>query len=306
MGSDAHVVVVGDPALLDTARRRIEALEATWSRFRPDSELCRLNAAAGSGPVAVSSDLALLVARALDGAEVTGGRFDPTQLAAVHRAGYVRSLELGPVVDLGPAPTADDRPLHERVVLDASTSTVRLATGTAVDPGGIGKGLAADLVSAELVGAGAAGALVNLGGDLRVRGMAPGGGAWTLEVDDPRPTTAGRGGWRVVIADGGVATSSRCRRRWTAPDGTERHHLIDPRTARPAATPALTATVVAAEAWQAEVLATAALLDGPRDDTGLGAVERTGAAALVLTESLDATSSRWERVAVRIAEEVAS
>lgn len=304
MGSEAHLIVVGDPGLAVRARRRIEQLEATWSRFRPDSELCWLNDAAGTGPVAVSADLAELVSRALEGAAVTGGRFDPTQLGAVRRAGYVRSLELGPVVAPDDEPLAlDPRPLSERVRVDAGTGTVELAAGTALDPGGIGKGLAADLVVGELLAAGADGALVNLGGDLRVAGEPPDGETWAVDVEDPR--TAGVG-WRIVLTDGGVATSSRCRRRWTAPDGTERHHLIDPRTARPAVTPALTATVVAAEAWQAEVLAKAALLDGPRDDAGLAAVERTGAAALVLSEALDATSSRWSQVAVRIAEEVAS
>ena len=130
MGSDAHVLVNGPAGLLQVARDRVEKLERRWSRFRPDSEISRLNALAGS-PMVVS-------------AETLG-----------------------------------------------------------LDPGGIGKGYAADLVVSELRAAGAAGVCVNLGGDLRAEGRAPGGGSWVVGIEHPlrpgrrhrpgRPRLAGRG-----------------------------------------------------------------------------------------------------------------
>ncbi len=94
MGSDVHVEVVGGPNhLLDMARDVIDSLEARWSRFRPASEVSLLNALGGK-PVRVSPETVALVKRAIEGARVTGGRYDPTVLGAVLRAGYDRSFEL--------------------------------------------------------------------------------------------------------------------------------------------------------------------------------------------------------------------
>src|SRR5215470_557383 len=93
MGSDAHVIVVGGPDGLETAAfRRIEALEARWSRFRPDSEVSDLNRRAGI-PIAVSRDTRLLVERAQEACALSGGSFDPTVLGDVIRAGYDRPFD---------------------------------------------------------------------------------------------------------------------------------------------------------------------------------------------------------------------
>lgn len=235
MGTWAHVMVVGGPAGAPAqARGRIEQLEARWSRFRPDSEVSRLNRAGGR-PVHVSADTATLVDRALAGRRATAGRFDPMVLDALMAAGYDRSFEL-----LG----------------SARGGIVALAPGAGFDPGGIGKGLAADMVVEELLADGAEGACVNLGGDLRVEGAGP----WPVDVADPfdsrRPPLV-----RLALDAGGVATSSRLRRAWEE-DGKRGHHLIDPTTGRPADTGVAAVTVITGEAWRAEVLAKAALLAG--------------------------------------------
>jgi thiamine biosynthesis lipoprotein len=234
MGTWAHVVAVdGSPGALCQARARIEQLEARWSRFRPDSEVSRLNRAGGR-PVLVSADTAALVGRAVAGWRGTGGRFDPMVLGPLLDAGYDRCFRGGRVVGL-PA-------------------------GAGFDPGGIGKGLAADLVVAELLAGGARGACVNLGGDLRAEGAGP----WVVDVADPfddgAPPIA-----RLAVDAGGVATSSRLRRAWTGEDGTARHHVIDPTTGKPADTGVAAVTVVTGDAWRAEVLAKAALLAGLPD-----------------------------------------
>src|SRR5690349_10249920 len=101
MGSDVHVIVVdGRPGLGEWARGRIDELERRWSRFRPDSELSRATAFAGSW-VTVSPETVLLVDRAIEAWRFTGGTFDPTVLGAVIRAGYDRSFD-----ELGGEPTA--------------------------------------------------------------------------------------------------------------------------------------------------------------------------------------------------------
>jgi FAD:protein FMN transferase len=275
MGTDVHVLVVGGPpSLLDEARELVEALEARWSRFRPTSEVSRLNQLAGR-PVRVAQETLTLVRRALDGASVTAGRYDPTVLGAVLRAGYDRSFEL---LAADPPPGRSALGLgYRRIAVDAARSTVALPLGVGFDPGGIGKGLAADLLVHELLARGAAGACANLGGDLRVDGDAPGGGPWVVDVGHPlrrEPATT------IGLRRGAVATSSRVRRAW-GPRG-DRHHLIDPATGRPARTGLAAATVVAAEGWQAEVMAKAAFVAGMPE--GLRLLATTGTDGLLVDD----------------------
>ena len=274
MGSDAHIVIVGGPAgLADTALARLAELEARWSRFIETSEVSALTRRAGEA-VAVSDDTWLLVRRAVDAWWLTGGAFDPTVLGDVVRAGYDRSFD-----ELRPDPTDARSPLLPGCDgIEVGAGTVRLAAGTGFDPGGIGKGLAADLIVAELLRAGADGACVNLGGDVRVAGTAPDGGGWTVGVAHPWD---GEDLARLGVADGAVATSSVLRRRWERA-GETRHHLIDPRTGRPSRSPLVQATVVAGTGWEAEVLAKAVLLNG--DGHPFDILGGTGAEGLAVAD----------------------
>jgi thiamine biosynthesis lipoprotein len=174
MGSDAHVIVVGGPnGLVDTAAARIEDLEAKWSRFRPSSEVCRLTAAAGAW-VDVSADTTLLVRRSIDAWYLTGASFDPTVLGAMLDAGYDRTFET--LRTAGGEPVDVRRPRFSLVGctdIGVEDRRVRLPADCGFDAGGIGKGLAADLVAEELMAAGAEGVLMSLGGDLRVDASPP-------------------------------------------------------------------------------------------------------------------------------------
>lgn len=271
MGTTMHLVVVAEvgaapdalglPALLERGRMLIEHLESCWSRFLPTSDISRLNRADGAWTHVAPATMTLLE-QAQVGWHVTGGRFDPTVLPALEAAGYdatfddvaARTPDAGlPDRRTGPAPGLGG------LELDVERHRARLPVGVRVDPGGIGKGLAADMVVADLVAAGAAGAMANLGGDLRVAGLSSDSAGWCIEA-----TLPGRsGGMSVVVADGGVATSTPALRRWDHGAGPA-HHIIDPTTGRPAADAAHNALVVAGTAWFAEVLATALVL-GDRD-----------------------------------------
>lgn len=258
MGSDIHVVVVGGPhGLVDLARRRIEALEQRWSRFLPDSEVSLLNAEAGRA-VVVSDDTFLLVTRAVDAWRLTGGAFDPTLLDALRRAGYDRSFEqLADDNAHPPVPSLSAiRPGVTDIVFD--DGSIMLPDGMGFDAGGIGKGLAADLVSALLIEEGADGVCVNMGGDLRVRGSSPTGVGWTLAIEHPSSSTPIA---LVGLWDGAVATSSVLRHVWRSAGRTQ-HHLIDPATGEPSTSDIALASVIAGDAWEAEVLAKAVLLRG--------------------------------------------
>lgn len=264
MASGVHLLVEGPDDAGNQARRRLEELEARWSRFLPDSELTRLNRAGGT-PTEVSADTCTLVARLRDAWFVTGGRFDPTTLPALLAAGYRASIddpqlrteiEPGHVGCMGASP-----PSPVGIAVDQRRRTVTLPAGVALDPGGLGKGLAADLVVDELLQRGATAVLVNIGGDLRAGG-APSGGRWPVEVEDPLDPT--RTVLTLGLDAGGIATSSTVSRRWRH-EGREHHHLIDPATGTCADTDLLTATVFAPTAWEAEAHATAALLAGRRN-----------------------------------------
>jgi thiamine biosynthesis lipoprotein len=276
MGSDAHVIVVGGPAgAAARARDRIAELEARWSRFRDDSEISELNRRAGSA-VPVSDDTVALVRRAVEAWWMTGGRYDPTLLGDVLRAGYDRSFaELAATGDRA-ASTSTLRAGCPDIEVDPVPGTVRLAAGTGFDPGGIGKGLAADLVTAELLACGAEGVLVNVGGDLRVAGGDVGGTPWTIGIEHPfrsQPVAL------VGLRGGAVATSTTLKRRWEV-DGERRHHLIDPRTGRPSTSDLELVAVVAGEAWRSEVMAKAVLLRGAH--RGFELLAGTGMVALAV------------------------
>jgi thiamine biosynthesis lipoprotein len=255
MGSDAHLIVVdGLPGAIDRAISRIEDLERRWSRFIDTSEVCELNRRAGQ-PVQVSAETALLVTRATDAWRLTGGGFDPTVLGAMIRAGYTTNFL---------APGERNAGASELIIgctdIVVNGTTVTLPANTGFDAGGIGKGLAADLVLDEMLAAGAVGACVNMGGDLRVAGTGPDGGAWTIAVEHPQRTEPLA---MLGMTAGAVATSTTLNRRWTV-NGTPQHHLIDPWTGEPSQTDVVLCTVIAGEAWLAEVLAKAALLRGSR------------------------------------------
>lgn len=272
MGTDLHVVAVGDPdataAAVVRAAARLELLEARWSRFRPTSELTRAAAGAGAWHD-VSADTVALVGAILSAHARTGGRCDGTGGAAIAAAGYDRDLAArraaGPAPDRAPVPF----PGPAAVELDTERRRLRLAPGCVLDAGAVGKGLAADLVTAELLSgpgavAGLDGLLVSVGGDLVAAGRGP-GGVWGVDVDlaadlpDDLAAEARPSRVRWSLTAGAVATSSSRRRTWTTASGTS-HHVLDPATGAPAAAPPALVSVHAGTGWWAEAAATALML----------------------------------------------
>jgi thiamine biosynthesis lipoprotein len=267
MGSYGHLIVVGGPeGLADRGVERLDLLESRWSRFRSNSELSQLNAAGGE-PMLVSADTVVLIDALRRAWQLTAGRFDPTVLDAMCDLGYAASWPdvASPLWLPKPHPT----PGCGGVDLHAERGLVQLPPGVHLDPGGLGKGLAADLVATELAEA-AEGVLVNVGGDLRVMGRPPEGAAWVVGIEHPDPGMGDLA--RLELADGGVATSTSARRRWESADGTPLHHLVDPRTGRPAERQWRQVTTISATAWWAEVLAIVAFLDGELGDDSAAAL----------------------------------
>ena len=280
MGTQARILAQGEPpGVVDRACDALAGLERAWSRFLPESELSLLNAAGGGRPVVVSPSTFALISHAVDAWRHTGGRFDPTGLAALQELGYDRTFDDVVRADQ-PAPRATAQALVGcgAIELDPIVRAVTLPEGLHLDLGGIGKGYAADLVTQELMDAGARAACVDLGGDLRVMGPGPYDHAWETTFDSP--DLAERIG-RLRFDHGAVATSTKLRRRWRRGD-VMLHHLLDPSTGAPADSGLATVTVIAGDAWWAEVLAKAAFVAGPV--AGVRLLEESGVEGLLVAD----------------------
>ncbi len=254
MGTTAHIVVVGgEEGLVDVARHRIEDLETIWSRFRANSEVSRLNARSGDW-VAVSPETGTLIERAETAWALTGGTFDALVGCAVVALGYDRtfkSMSTNPTVSNVRSETNGSAVARPEV--DAEGRIARVPAGASFDPGGIGKGLAADIVVDELMSMGAAGVLVNIGGDLVARGKPPVGDIWAVALDEQK---AGLDGSTVLrFGEGAVASSTSLKRTWRTTDGTV-HHIVDPATGQNPTGDVVLACVVAGAGWWAEAAAT--------------------------------------------------
>jgi thiamine biosynthesis lipoprotein len=261
MGCEMRLLAEGaDRRDIDAARRLLDTMDATLSRFRRDSELSRLNADPRS-TVPASPLLRAAVAAALWAAERSGGLVDPTLLDDLERQGYTQSLLGRPRAPLAAAlaiapPRAAASPRGDArwrsVRIDNAAGTISRPPGLRLDTGGSTKGMAAD-AAARVLG-GAARLVVDCGGDLHVRGR------WDIAVE--HPATGARGA-TLHVASGGVATSGLGRRMWPGPDGRPAHHLLDPATGTPAWPGLQSVTARGATTLEAETLAKTALLSGP-------------------------------------------
>lgn len=287
-GSGCRIVSDLGAAALNGAVLRAEDLEARWSRFRPDSEVSQCNRAAGR-PVAVSSATVDLFERANAAARRTAGRFNPLLLRDLSALGYDRDHRALPPAS-GTMPPAGravlvDRPVE---VVDIDADGVRVPAHAAFDPGGLGKGLAADLLLSDLLDAGATWAWVSLGGDMRFGGEALAETGSAVSVEDPwSPGTAAA---EVTVFGGGVASSSTLRRTWNGPDGADHHHLLDPSTRRPSTGTRVASTVHARDAWWADVVAKCCLID---DTVDADLIVEWGCAGLVFNADRTLESLGW-------------
>jgi len=271
------------PAAHDELERELSELDEACSRFRDDSELFRLNASAGGEPVAVGERLFEAVEVAVGAAVASDGLVDPTVGRTLRLAGYDRRFTSVRLRD-GSSFRAEFAPVPgwRRIELDLARHTVRLPAGVELDLGASAKALAADRSACAAAEASGTGVLVSLGGDISVAGPIPDGG-WPIRVADDHAAGLEVPGPTVVVSGGGIATSGTTVRRWFAGD-VELHHIVDPRTGRPAITPWRTVTVAAGSCVDANVASTAAVVLGEEAPAWLAA---RGLAARLVRESGD-------------------
>lgn len=257
-------VVTTEPGGLEAARGAVDAvlaeIDLACSRFRFDSEISAVNAAAGTD-VTLSPLLNQALEVALRAAAMTGGAVDPTIGTALRLMGYDRDFVRLPADGAPVAMVARPVPGWRLVAHDAAARRLRVPAGVEIDLGATAKALAADLAAEAAVEAAGGGVLVNLGGDISVAGDAPEGG-WVVQLSEASTAPITPGEETVAIVAGGLATSSITVRRWRR-GGVEVHHLIDPGTGLPAGGPWRSVTVHAPSCVDANTASTAAIVRGP-------------------------------------------
>lgn len=273
MGSHVRLLI-GEPGpgmppaavAAEQGRRFVEDFDAALSRFKPESELCRLNAD-GRERVPASELMRRAVEAGVFAAERSGGLVDPTLVGEIEEAGYVASragMKGVPLAEaLAEAPSrqpASPRPEQRwrGFEVDDEAGEIVRPPGLRFDTGGTGKGLAADMVAATLRGYSRF--IVDCGGDIRI------GGADALvhpyEVFVEHPISGDRA-HVLRLGSGGVATSGINVRIWRDAGGRFAHHLLDPASGDPAWTGLVGATALGDTALEAETLSKVALLSGP-------------------------------------------
>ena len=260
-------IVVGGATAVEVAaiERLFVALEMALSRFRPDSELQRLNGSSCEA-VIVSPILAAALENALRAADATDGRVDPTIADALVSAGYDR-----PFTEIAIAPLRQASPAGRWREIRLIGSLVRRPIGLALDLNGVVKGQAVDDALALIEGDG----FVSAGGDLATHGA--------IVVALP-------GGDTVTLRSGALATSGVSTRSWEREDGARQHHLIDPVSGAPADVRWESVTVCAATCLAADVAAKAAFLLG---EDGPAWLERHGLQGRFLTSDGVVLAGGW-------------
>ncbi len=271
MNTDIQISIAapGQERLVQIVEESFRYFEQLLSRFRPDSELSRFNDCQRTAFLA-SPDFFAAVQAALWAAQQTGGIYDPTILFYLEEAGYDRTF--GAVVNQRPLfndpieflPTMaaeSDGILtgynYRHLDLDPFSQMISHPAGLQIDLGGMGKGWTVDRVTDELCGQGHF--LLNAGGDLYAYGTSGSDRGW--EVHLAHPCIQDLNYASLSLDHHAAATSTIARRRWVKNEIVQ-HHLIDPRTGRPAETDVISVSVIAGRVFTAEIFAKTALILG--------------------------------------------
>lgn len=262
--------------------RRVEAIMTTW---RADSEISRINAAAGKAPVVVGEETLQIIKDSIHTSQISDGTFDIT-FQTLH--GLWKFDE-----DLDPHPPGD-KDIKARlpfvgfknIVVDDAKKTVMLAKEkTQIGLGGIAKGYAVDRAVAVLEKVGLTSFFVQAGGDLFARGKKPDGSDWQAGIRDPRGPESK---WfaKLPLSDHAFSTAGDYERSYVV-GGKRYHHILDPRTGYPASA-CRSVTIWATSALVADEIDDAVFILGPTK--GLALVDSLEGVGAVI---VDAKNNVW-------------
>ena len=268
MGTSFSIKIVDPPARLDheelgiSISSRLEDIEQRFSTYRPGSELSVVNGTLSTDWITVTSELCEVVDAALSWGFRTKGACDITVGPLVLLWGFGPDQARSEPPSEGRVAEARSSVGYDKLETNCAVPALRKALpGVNIDLSAFAKGYAVDQVADLLDATGIADYLVEIGGELRMRGHNAGGEAWAIAIE--MPDSPGRGVQSVLnITDSAVATSGDYR-NYFEHDGVRYSHTIDPATGRPVAHDAAAVTVVSDTAAEADALATALLVMGP-------------------------------------------
>jgi thiamine biosynthesis lipoprotein len=262
-------------ALKAAVQAALDAVDDRMSMFRPASELSRLNAAAGGTRLRLSDELFQVLQTANDVSRWSGGAFDVTVAPLVERWGFGTRAGHG-VPATGAIASDRDRTGWQRLRLDADgRSVTKVIDGLQVDLGGIAKGHGVDRAAAALEALGIEHYMVEVGGEVRTRGVNAEGRAWRIGIEEPDALPQ-RARW-IVALDGRAMATSGDYRNFFIEDGRRYSHEIDPASGTPIRHGLCSVTVVADDCMRADALATALIVLGV--ERGRALAEASGIAA---------------------------
>ena len=282
MGTLVSITAVGRTTLeanaaISAGFQEIKRLEQLLSTWIPDSELSRVNAAAGRSAVMVSPETMTVVRTSLQIAEMTDGAFN---------------IAIGPAVDAWNISAEPRLPTSEELAAlkslidldevhtDGGERTIYLhKPGMRIDVGGIGKGYAADQAVLVMKKAGAVAGVVALSGDIKTFGRLPDAGSFTVGIRDPR--MEGEILAEILLQDEAISTAGDYE-RFFEKDGVRYHHILDPLTLQPARE-CQSVSVVAKEGIWADGLDTGIFVLGPK--RGMELVERLEDVEAIIVDS---------------------
>jgi thiamine biosynthesis lipoprotein len=286
MGTTYSVTVASHPravrreAIQSVIDDVLDDVNRTLSTYDPHSEISRLNANATTEPVVVSPSLRAVAALASEVSAATGGAFDITVGPLVQAWGFgVASPAPESVPDPGVIDKLRAEVGFDRLELGADGRSLRKALpGLQLDVNGIAPGYAVDLIAERFDALGVHDYLIELGGEVRARGISPAGRPWRVAVEVP--LSGERKPYALVELDGLAVSTSGDYRDFRELDGRRFSHTIDPHAGAPVANGLASVSVVHRSAAFADAYSTALMVLGP--DAGMALAGRLGLAALFI------------------------
>jgi FAD:protein FMN transferase len=250
------------------------------TNWKDDSDISRINAAAGKAHVPVSAETLAVIQKSLWISKESEGVFD-ISFEAMHgiwKFDQDREAKIPNPKDLAKARKLID---YKQILVDEAGSSVKLGKpGMRISLGGIAKGFAVDAAGRVLEREGIKAYFVQAGGDLFVRGKKPDGTPFKVGVRDPRGKDEGDYFAMIEVEDHAFSTAGDYERAFIL-EGKRYHHIIDPRTGYPASA-CRSVTVWAEDAFTADAIDDAVFILGP--EKGLALVERHDGAGAVIVD----------------------
>lgn len=295
LGTLNHIKIFNckDELLLDMAQNRVNEINDRMSAFKPDSDISKINSNSGKGFADIHEDTFKLLARSIEFSQITSGAFDITIRPLVQLWGIGKKNNFIP----SEAETENAKKLvnFKDIVLDyANCRAMLMNPNQCIDLGGIAKGFAADEVKRILVERNVDSAIINLGGNIITIGNRPDGSPWQIGIQNP---LSSRGVYVGILelSDKTVVTSGS-NERFFIKDGIRYHHILDPRTGKPANPSILSVTAVTSCSMDADAITTALFILGTEaitairsklsDSVGFESVFITKDLEIILSEGL--------------------